>query len=319
MIRAISEPFPALAARALLLLLGLSAASCGGPDPSRNTPTSGHLIVFVDEMYKDLFAPLADSFMAINPNATIEIRSATAREAISKVFEIHQRIMDSDTALSVAAIIGRHLLGDEREAVDRARLEMREYAIAYDGLVLAVPLDSPMRETMLGQVDSALRAPSPTARAIDANAPEASVRFLVPDQNSSTYAVLRDRILGDSDIVAPTDYLTSADSVADLAASGQGVGVLAYFRVHLDSARLRALDMGWVDSTGRRSGPVDVHPTTLVTDAYPVKQPVVGYTFALTNSLANGFLTWIARGGTPQRYITLRGLQSENITYRIQL
>jgi hypothetical protein len=86
---------------------------------------------------------------------------------------------------------------------------------------------------------------------------------------------------------------------------------------HRDSTRVRPLNLGFTDSTGTFHPPVRVHPTSLVTDAYPLKQPLVSYTFALTNSLATGFLAWLSRSQDAQYYLAYHNMQPENV--RLQL
>src|SRR6185295_2393919 len=87
------------------------------------------------------------------------------------------------------------------------------------------------------------------------------------------------------------------------AAAGNGVALMGWWAAHRDSARLRALRIGFTDSTGSFNPPTRVHPTSLVTGIYPLKQPLVGYTFSLTNSLAVGFLAWLAKSQDAQYFL----------------
>lgn len=304
----------------IALALAVVCGACDAPDPAVNRPTSGRLILFVDEMYVPLVSALADSFMVMSPNAKIEIRPAPARMAVEQLINTHiVNARGTDTTASVGAILGRRLIADEREVIDGTRLELREYLIAHDGLAFIVPVDSPLRSSDLSWMRSTMASPLARLSQIDSTAGNTPARFLVPDQNSSTFMVLRQTILGDSNIAAPARYFQSGDSVIEAVVAGEGIGIVGWYTAIRDTSRVRPLRIGYTDSTGKYSAPVGINPATLVTMTYPVKQPLIGYTMSLTKSLATGFLAWIALSGAPQRYITEQGLQSENIRYRLEM
>lgn len=299
-------------ASAFVLLVSLIAGGCENSQPGTSRMTSGRLVVAVDEAYAPLFRVLADSFMARTPNAKIEVQEMNPRMAVQYLLDHY-----NDTTASFAAIIGRQLLPDESEAIAKSNLQPRQYAIAYDGLAVVVPVASPFKQTTREDLVAALRSPSPTTEQIESGVPSAPLSFVIPDQNSSAFALLRQLLPRDSTIVAPARYVSRADSVNTLVADGKGVGVVGWYVAHRDSARLRTLYMGYTDSLGRHHTPARVHPSSLVTDVYPLKQPIVGYTFADVKSVANGFLIAVSKGRESQRYIVEQGLQAENVKLRL--
>lgn len=300
----------------VLVALAVTAllAGCEPPDPNANTPTTGRLILFVDEMYAPLISALRDTFALRSPNARIEIHAVPARVAIEEMLraDVGTQVR-RDTTATVAAVIGRRLIADEEVAARQTGDELNTYVIAYDGLVAAVAVDSPMRQTTLERLRNALKSPPGYPLSIDSVAGSGTTQFLVPNQYSSTFMVVRGELLGDANIAAPVRYFATSDSVADLAAAGEGIALLGWYRVNRDSARLRPLLMGHNDPRGRYIPPVRVHPSTLVTGTYPLRQPIVGFTLAPMNSLANGFLTWLARSQDAQYFLVYRGLQPENV------
>jgi len=304
----------ALAAIAMLSL----AVGCEPPNPDANTPTSGRLVVYVDEIYAPLFRTLADSFMVRSPNATIDVRVAPARMSVQELFDAAARdTARTDTSTTTAAILGRKLLPDELEAIRSAGYNSKEYILAYDGLAVVVPVSSPLRSSTVEQLRNAVTAPAPIMSMLDSNAPADALRFLLPDQNSSAYVAARDQLADGSGLTASARYFGTADSVLAAVAAGEGIGILGWLPAHRDSLRLRTLSLGFADSVGREHPPAIVHPTSLVTDAYPLKQTLVGYTFASNRSLAVGFLAWLAKGQDAQYYMTYQGLQPENVKLRI--
>lgn len=290
----------------------LSLGGCESSPPGTSRLTSGRLVVAVDEAYAPLFRTLADSFMARTPNAKVEIQVMSPRMAVQYLLDHY-----NDTTASFAAILGRRFLPDESAAIAKATLQPREYAIAYDGLAVVVPAASPLKQTTREYLTAALQTSSPTAKQLDSTAAADRLTFVLPDQNSSAFALVRSLLPQDATVVAPAHYVSSADSVNSVVADGKGVGVVGWYVAHRDSARLRTLYMGYTDSLGRRHTPARIHPSSLVTDVYPLKQPIVGYTFADAKSVANGFLIAISKGRDSQRYIVEQGLQAENVKLQL--
>lgn len=298
----------------LVLTAALAIAACEAPDPNANTPTSGRLIVYVDEMYAPLIETLRDTFALRSPNVRIEIHPMPARAAIEELLRAETRSSErSDTSATVAAIIGRRLLADEVQAMSSSDMPLSTHVIGHDGLVVAVARGSAMQSTTVEHLRIALKAPPGYPLDLDSTIGERTRLFLVPNQNSSTFMVVRSVLLGDSNIAAPVRYFASSDSVVERAAAGEGIALIGWYRAQRDSTRLRPLRIGHTDSLGRYIEPVRVHPATLVTGTYPLKQPIVGYALSPPNTLANGFLTWLARSQDAQYYLANHGMQPENV------
>lgn len=298
----------------------IAAAGCEAPNPDSNTPTSGRLVVFVDEMYAPMIRTLADTFMLRSrQNAKVVVQAVPARMAVQELFDHVERDGSRlDTATTYAIVIGRELLPDEKDAATKGGLDMKEYIIAYDGLAVAVPSSSSIRYTTLENLRRALASPTPVLSMLDSTVAGEPLRFILPDQNSSTYPAVR-ALLGDSAITAPARYFSTGDSVLGAVAAGEGIGLIGWIPAHNDSARVKTLALGFIDSLGGIHPPAIVHPTSLVTGAYPIKQTFTGYTFASVRSLASGFLAWLSNSQDAQYYMANHGLQPENVKIRIVL
>lgn len=310
--------FPTRLALLAAALLGFGIAGCEPPNPNANTPTSGHLILFVDDAYAPIIRPLVDTFMVKSPNAKIEIRVLSARQSMQNLLD-YRDAPASDTAATIAAVLGRKLLPDEQDVLGRAKLEIKEYVIGYDGLAVAVPASSPYNESTVDRLKRVLAAHDANGAMLDSTAPPQPIQFFLSDQNSSSFAVVRALLLGGTNVAAPVRYFSTTDSVLASVAAGQGITVLGWTVAHRDSVKIRTLRLGSVDSAGGVIKPVRVHPATLVTNTYPLKQPLVGYTFASPNSLAIGFLAWLAKSQDAQYYITRHGMQPENVKLRLTI
>jgi hypothetical protein len=289
--------------------LMFAAVGCDLPDPKANTSTTGRLVLFTDEIYAPLLTALADTFMRQRPDAHVEVRRGSAREMVQKFLDF--QFIDStsrDTGAVAALIIGRQFLSDEETKVSEGKFDKKEYPLGFDGIAVAIPVASPMKYTMVDGLRRSLQRLNPAGGMLDSTGSSGQAnRFLLPDQNSSTYQVVRRLLLGDKDIVAPARYFSSSDSVVDRVAAGDGIGIVSWYASRRDTQRVRTLAVGFIDSAGLLHNPVYVHPTSLVRDAYILKQPLTGYTFALDRSLAVGFLAWMARSNDAQNYLAFKG------------
>lgn len=306
--------FAACLAGLLTLLSG-----CDAPHPNTNTPTSGSLIVYTDEIYAPLIKSLADTFMLRSPNAKVDIRPIPARAGVQALLDAIGRDTSSvDTGTTYAIVIGRKLLPDEQDAMVKGGLDVKEYIIGHDGLAVVVPTGSPLRHGTVENLRRALTSSAPSLSMLDSSAGGEPLRFILPDQNSSTYAVVHG-MLGADKMTAPAYYFAQGDSVLQGVVDGKGVGVLGWYPAHRDSARTRTMWLGYIDTLGKAHPPAAVHVTSLVTGAYPIKQPLVGYTFSGTRSLAVGFLAWLSKSQDAQYYLAHQGIQPENVKIRIVL
>lgn len=307
----------------LVCLLLLSFAGCDGPDPSVDTPTSGRLVAFVDETYAPLIATLADSFMTKMQASRIEVRTGPARMMVQAFLDA--QFTDSasrDSGASFTLIIGRPLLPDEAKALTQigsGGSGLKEYPFAWDGIALAAPAGTAIRYTLVDRIRTALARKDATLSLLDSLAPATPLRWLVTDQNSSTLPVIKGLLLTDSNITAPARYFTTSDSVVAAVANGEGVGLVSWYAAHRDSAHVTTLAVGRIDSLGFLRNPTRVHPTTLVTDAYPLKQPLTGFTFSTERSLAVGFLAWLTRSQDAQYFIARSGGLQPSVKMRLVL
>jgi len=319
-----TEKFPhRIAHRATVLALGLIGcciAACDAPDPSRDTPTSGRLIVFVDETYAPLIQTLADSFVQKVGTARIEVRAGSARSMVQAYLDA--QFIDStsrDTGATTALIVGRELFADEQKAFAQPDWVLKRYELGWDGIAVVVPSTTPMRYTMVDRLKKGLSSKTPPPDVLDSGVQIQPMRWLATDQNSSTLSVIKTRLTGDSDIVAPTRYFTTSDSVVQAVVEGQGVGLVSWFATRRDSARIKTVAVGFQDSLGFAHNPTRVHPTTLVTGAYPMKQPLVGLALAPERSLAIGFLAWLSRSEDAQYFIARTGGLQPAVKMRLVL
>jgi hypothetical protein len=194
---------------------------------------------------------------------------------------------------------------------------LAEVPIATDGVAVATATESALTETTRERLVKALATEGRAMSALQEDAGNGTLRFLFPSPNSSPYHYVRGTLLDGETPAGPARWLSTSDSLMDLIAAGEGVGIVNWYRAHLDSTRVRTLKVGFTDTAGMIQPPVRIHPTSLVMNLYPMEMPVVGYTLSGINSLANGFLTWVARSDIAQHYLAYQGLEPENVQMQL--
>ncbi len=101
--------------------------------------TSGRIVIVCAPEARDLILRERDAFQALYPQASIEVRTGTSRDAVSALF----------AARCGAGVITRELAPEEREAAVRGGLELEGYRFARDALVAVVHPSNPVQNISL--------------------------------------------------------------------------------------------------------------------------------------------------------------------------
>lgn len=291
--------------------------SCSEPDPKVNTPTSGKMVLYVDEMYSQAIQDLADSFKKVVPKSEIKIISLSGRVALERLFLDQKNIATNiDTSSTTAAIVGRGLIKDEQELLAKTGIAIKEYPIANDGIAIAVAKNSVLQETTKDNLMKCLSSVGLTYTDLDSGKGSEKINFVMPDQYSSTLPEVMNQMTQGKNINAYVQYFSTADSVLNAVANSKSISMISWYKASLDSQRVKTLRLGWADSNAVYP-PAPVHPSTLVMGRYPIKQTLTGYTFAISNSLSIGFLAWVSKSRTAQTYLTNKGMQGLNIKFKL--
>jgi len=96
--------------------------------------TSGRISIVCAPEARDLVVRERDAFQALYPQANIEVRVGTSRDAVSALF----------AARCEAGVITRELNPEERAAAVRGGLELEGYRFARDALVAVVHPSNPV-------------------------------------------------------------------------------------------------------------------------------------------------------------------------------
>ena len=264
-----------------VLVSGLAAVWLSGcspqPAPSRveDSLTSGRIKVVCAPEAERLIAREQAAFEALYPNAHIELRAGSSREAVRSLF----------AAECDLAVITRELDVEERAAAVRGRLELDGYRFARDAVVAIVHPDNGI-ENMSVEDLRGIYAGAHARWSELGGRPEAIEPVIQPMDADITQFFL-ETVMGDSPIRARV-YTEPSDSAVVARVSG-------------NRAALGFISMAWA---GRGAKALRVASVTGLPYLLADPEAVYNGTYALTRfdnlyvrsdgaRLANGFITFI--------------------------
>src|SRR5262245_60910752 len=173
------------------------AAACLGGCTQRSGPgrvedslTSGRILVVCSRDARDVITRERDAFQALYPQAQIELREGTSREAVGALFAAHCDL----------AVLTRDLLPEERAAATRGRLELEGYPIARDAVVALVNPANSVQNLALQELRAVYRGEITSWSALGgANRP---IRVVIQPPDADITAFFTEAVMGGDAIAA---------------------------------------------------------------------------------------------------------------------
>jgi phosphate transport system substrate-binding protein len=206
--------------------------------------TSGRITIVCAGETRALMVRERDAFQALYPQAHIELRAGTSREAIAALFGAECDL----------AVIARDLAPEERAAAIRGRLQLEGYRFARDGIVALTGAGNPVRNLTVEELRRIYSGESsswsefggrpqpvvPVAQPPETDITESLVQQVMSGQPIQARSVVA---RGDSGVIAAVRSRAGAIGYATLAAADQGADVvrlaslkgLAYTRPDMES------------------------------------------------------------------------------------
>jgi phosphate transport system substrate-binding protein len=176
------------------LLLAAGLAGCGSqhrPGVVEDSLTSGRITIECAPEARDLVLREREAFQVLYPQAHIEVRFGSSRDAVSALF----------AARCDAAVITRELSPEERAAAVRGGLELEGYRFARDALVAIVNAANPVQNASVPELRGMYSGKIQNWGAV-AGANRA-IRPVVQPMESDVTAFFLDRVMGGEPITAP--------------------------------------------------------------------------------------------------------------------
>ena len=284
----------------VVLLLAAGAAGCASqrrPGVVEDSLTSGRMTIVCAPEARDLIVRERDAFQALYPQAKIEVRAGSSRDAVSSLF----------AAECDAGVITRELSPEERAAAVRGGLELEGYRIARDALVAVVHPSNPVENISL-----------PMLRGIYAGdvqewsqlgGARQSIHPVVQPMRSDVTAFFIEEVMEGAAIGARV-LTGDSDSavVARVAQDPQAVGYVTLAWAERGARPLRVSPL-----TGLAYTRPD--PETVYAGKYPLNRLFNYYVRTGGSLLANGFITFIT-STSGQRIVHEAGLVPTSVPVR---
>jgi phosphate transport system substrate-binding protein len=282
------------------MVLAAGMWGCGPrqrPGAVEDSPTSGRIAVVCAPEAHAVLVRERDAFVALYPQASIEIRVGTSREAVSALF----------AATCDAAVITRDLAPEERSAAVQGGLELEGFRFARDALVFLVNPANPVQNVSVPQLRDIYRGAIREWSALAGRG--LPIHPVVQPVESDVTAFFDGRVMAGEAIGARV-ITASSDSavVARVAADPLALG---YASMGVESRGVTTLRVSAL--RGLPTTRPDVE--TVYAGTYPVTRFFSLYFRAKGSLLAKGFNTFVTSHGG-QKIVHEAGLVPTSVPVR---
>jgi phosphate transport system substrate-binding protein len=303
----------ALAAGILALLAG--AQGCAGREP--DTPTKGQATVAVCEEVLPLIREEEARFEELYPEARVDLRPVTAREAIAALFNSGMAGTDSVKVI----VSSRPMNAEETAARGAAKLEVTEFRVAVDALAVIVNVANDVTRLTLPQLDSIF-----TGKVMDwgllgwRNSP-GRIAVCLPDRNMASYEVFLERVLGAGGAFTAPERTaaSSAEMLSAVAGEPAAIGFVGLNWVKDPPAGVRVIELsdpGAPDSLGIAGKYFSPHQAYVYKGFYPIVRNVYIYLTPDSYGVSSGFTSFIT-SAAGQKIVQNQGLVPATMPVRL--
>ncbi len=299
---------PAGAGFLAALLPALMLSACDGN--KTDTPTSGQVTVAVCEEVLPLIREEEARFEELYPEARVDLRPGSARGVIAGLF--------SD---SVKMIISSRPLNDEERAAQKiSNLEVREIAIAMDGLAVIVNADNDVTRLTLPQLDSIFTGRIMDWGLLGWSGSHRKISTCIPDRNNAAHEIFAARVLAGGNYATPGQtFASSPEMIAAVEADPSAVGIVGLNWMRNPPARVRILhlsDPSAPDSLGIKGKYFSPHQAYIFKQFYPLVRIVYIYTTPDSYGVSTGFTSFIT-SAAGQKIVQSQGLVPATMPVRL--
>ncbi len=264
----------------ILLACGIGVALSGCASPTARGPvedslTSGRISVVCAPEAVALITRIRDSFIALYPQARIDVQAGHSRAAIDSLF----------AARADVAVITRELRPEERAAAMRGRLELEGYRFARDAVVAVVHPSNPVENMALEDLRSIYQGETRQWSAIGGTA--TTVVPVMQPVEADISQFFEQEVMGGQPIEAHVRYAVSDSAVVA--------------QVVQDRSAIGFVSLAWADRGARalhlaplRGMPyVKPDPETVYKGDYPLTRFFNLYVRTDGPPLGGGFITYV--------------------------
>ncbi len=289
----------------------LPALLLSGCDAKKtDTPTSGQVSVAVCEEVLPLIREEEARFEELYPEARVDLRPGSAREVISELFND-----------SVKMIISARALNDEERAAQQSLgLEVREIAVAMDGLAVIVNAQNDVTRLTLPQLDSIFTGRIMDWGLLGWRGSHGKISTCVPERNSAAHEIFSAKVLNGRSFPAPARVTASSpEMISAVGADPSAVGIVGLNWMRNPPAGVRIVDLSdpsAPDSLGIAGKYFSPHQAYLYKQFYPLVRIVYIYVTPDSYGVSTGFTSFIT-SVAGQKIVQNQGLVPATMPVRL--
>lgn len=271
--RAFSPPGWLLVLFVLLVLPGCTKQD--SPKKVEDSPDSGRITLVVAPELRQLLSKEVETFMALYPKATIELRTGRSREAVGELFAGRADLI----------AVARDLETEERSVAVQGGIELDGYRFARDGICMIVNESSRIENLAVEEIRRIYRGE--VTRWDPLGGDGAVVPVVQPAESDPARAFVQ-QVLEERAITTPSQ--TVANDSAAVAFVAHTPGAIAYVSLASANAKgVRALKVAPVIGLPFRAPDAE----SVYQGSYPLTRYCNLYLRTKGASLAGGFVTYV--------------------------
>jgi phosphate transport system substrate-binding protein len=199
-----------------------------------DTPTKGHAAVAVSEEVLPLVREEEARFEELYPEAKVDLRPRTAREAIAELFNDSVKVIVST----------RELNAEELAAQKSLNLEITDFTVALDALVVIVNPANDVTKLTLPQLDSVFSGAVMDWGLLGWKGAPGRIALCVPDRNMSANEMFSGRVLRGGGFSRGAKVIASSlEMIAAVTQDPSAIGIVGLNWMRDSGAGVRALDL----------------------------------------------------------------------------
>lgn len=286
----------------LAISLGVSACNKKKKEPEE-TVTSGKLTVVVSESHKRLFELEASEFMRYYEKARVEILGASTREAIVNLLNDSVKV----------AVTDRKLNPEEREVAQKAQMQIEEFTVAEDALVIVANRLNSIESLSMKNLGQILSGGLNRWDRLPQSRLSGPIALVLTGRNSGAYELLKNSFFQLDREFSLSALEDTQDGVLETVAKRPNAVGFVSFACYKDSAsgsaaarflsELKPLSISGVDSITGESARFNVNQYNIYLQRYPLHYTVYMIQNLKQSPLAKGFISFVS--STPGQKIFL--------------
>ena len=273
-------------------------------DEIKSVSTTGEMSIVVDENVEPLMKAEITEFERLNPEAKVKMKSVPTTNAIVD-------LINGDTKLIV---VSRNVNEEERAALQRNKLELKEYPLAIDGIGFIVNVRNPvervtsedLKKMFSGEykfwtdIKSQNEEQNSKIRKIFKE-PNNNIKLYIQRKNSATNKYFQDSVLKSlqysSSAVICSTSVQILNAVRD---NDNAVGIISMnwlskgLQDTIDTT-VNTLRVSKIKENGVQEDYAEFHQGLLYNAKYPYRRTIYVLTTESDIKLANGFITFLVR------------------------